>query len=51
MTLFAERLNLLSSENAFKIGPHIKTLEASGKSIIKMNIGEPDFPLADHIYY
>ncbi|MDZ4165971.1 MAG: aminotransferase class I/II-fold pyridoxal phosphate-dependent enzyme [Smithellaceae bacterium] len=49
MTLFAERLNLISSENAFKIGPHIKALEADGKSIIKMNIGEPDFPLADHI--
>ncbi|MDI6725538.1 MAG: aminotransferase class I/II-fold pyridoxal phosphate-dependent enzyme [Smithellaceae bacterium] len=49
MTLFAERLNLISSENAFKIGPHIKALEAEGKSIIKMNIGEPDFPLADHI--
>ncbi len=49
MTLFAKRLHLISSENAFKIGPHIKALEARGRTIIKMNIGEPDFPLADHI--
>lgn len=49
MRLFADRLDLLSSENAFKIGPHIKALEALGRSVIKMNIGEPDFPLPDHI--
>lgn len=49
MTLFADRTDLISSENAFKIGPHIKALEAAGRSIVKMNIGEPDFPLADHI--
>ncbi len=45
MALVAERVKLLDTENAFKIGPHIRQLEAQGKRVIKCNLGEPDFPL------
>src|SRR5256885_4484315 len=46
---FARRIALLDSENAFKIGPHIREVEAAGERVIKCNIGEPDFPLPAHI--
>lgn len=43
MPLFADRNNIIGTENAFKIGPHIAKVEASGASVIKLNLGEPDF--------
>jgi aspartate aminotransferase len=46
---FARRIALLDSENAFKIGPYIREIEAEGERVIKCNIGEPDFPLPAHI--
>jgi len=49
MTLFAERVNRIDTENAFKVGPYIQQVEASGKRVIKCNLGEPDFPLPKHI--
>jgi len=49
MALFAERNALIDTENAFKIGPYIRTLEEQGQRVIKCNIGEPDFPLPQHI--
>ncbi len=49
MALFAERVGLLDTENAFKIGPYIRQLEAAGKRIIKCNLGEPDFPVPQPI--
>jgi aspartate/methionine/tyrosine aminotransferase len=49
MPLLAERASLIDSENAFKVGPWIRELEAAGKRVIKCNIGEPDFPLPRHI--
>ncbi len=49
MTLFAERVALLGTENAFKIGPYIKEVEDQGHRVIKCNLGEPDFPLPKHI--
>lgn len=49
MTLFAERVALLGTENAFKIGPYIKEVEDRGHRVIKCNLGEPDFPLPKHI--
>lgn len=49
MPLLAERASLIDSENAFKVGPWIRELEAAGKRVIKCNIGEPDFPLPQHI--
>lgn len=47
--LFAERMGLLGTENAFKIGPFIKEVEDQGHGVIKCNLGEPDFPLPRHI--
>ena len=47
--LFAHRVSRLGTENAFKIGPWIRELEADGHRVIRCNIGEPDFPLPRHI--
>ena len=49
MSLYARRVDLLGTENAFKIGPNIKEVEDSGARVIRCNLGEPDFPLARHI--
>jgi aspartate/methionine/tyrosine aminotransferase len=49
MSLFAERIELLGTENAFKLGPYIRQVEAQGHHVIQCNLGEPDFPLASHI--
>jgi aspartate/methionine/tyrosine aminotransferase len=46
---FARRIAYLGTENAFKIGPLIREVEQTGKSVIKCNLGEPDFPLPAHI--
>jgi len=43
MTLFSDRNRILGTENAFKIGPHIVTVESRGTPVIKLNLGEPDF--------
>ncbi len=43
MSLYADRNRLIGTENAFKIGPHIAKVEASGSPVIKLNLGEPDF--------
>ncbi|HET7292904.1 MAG TPA: aminotransferase class I/II-fold pyridoxal phosphate-dependent enzyme [Vicinamibacteria bacterium] len=47
--LFANRIERLGTENAFKIGPFIKQVEDQGHRVIKCNLGEPDFPLPRHI--
>jgi aspartate aminotransferase len=47
--LFADRVSVLGTENAFKIGPWIKEVEDQGHRVIRCNIGEPDFPLPQHI--
>jgi aspartate aminotransferase len=49
MGLFADRVDLLGTENAFRIGPYIKEVEDSGHRVIRCNLGEPDFPLPRHI--
>ncbi len=43
MALYSDRTRMMGTENAFKIGPHITRTEASGLSVIRLNIGEPDF--------
>lgn len=48
-TRFASRIAAIGSENAFKIGPYIREVEASGQRVIRCNLGEPDFPLPRHI--
>ena len=49
MSLFAKRIELIGTENAFKVGPYIKEVEDAGNRVIKCNLGEPDFPLPRHI--
>lgn len=46
---FSERVRLIDTENAFKIGPHIARVESGGEKVIRCNLGEPDFPLPLHI--
>lgn len=49
MALFAKRSELIDTENAFKVGPHIRQIEEQGKRVIKCNLGEPDFPIPQFI--
>lgn len=49
MGLLSKRIGLIDTENAFKIGPYIKNIEDQGKSVIKCNLGEPDFPVPQFI--
>ena len=49
MGLLSKRALLIDTENAFKIGPHIRSLEEQGKRVIKCNLGEPDFPVPEFI--
>lgn len=45
----AERMGRLGTESAFEVLARAKALEATGKTVIHLEIGEPDFPTADHI--
>jgi aspartate/methionine/tyrosine aminotransferase len=49
MALFSDRVQQIGTENAFKIGPYINEVAASGLRVIRCNLGEPDFPLPAHI--
>ncbi|MDH3270514.1 MAG: aminotransferase class I/II-fold pyridoxal phosphate-dependent enzyme [Gemmatimonadota bacterium] len=47
--LFANRVERIGTEAAFAFGGLIREVEASGARVIRCNIGQPDFPLPDHI--
>jgi aspartate/methionine/tyrosine aminotransferase len=49
MALFSTRVRQIGTENAFKIGPYINEVAATGRKVIRCNLGEPDFPLPRHI--
>lgn len=49
MSLIADRMGALGSENAFKLGDNIAECQAMGLDVIKFNLGEPDFDTAQHI--
>lgn len=49
MGLYADRVERLDTENAFKVGPYIRQVEDAGHKVIKCNLGEPDFALPEHI--
>jgi aspartate/methionine/tyrosine aminotransferase len=49
MTLLSQRVQRIGTENAFKIGPYINEVAATGLKVIRCNLGEPDFPLPAHI--
>lgn len=49
MKLFADRLEALGTENAFKVGADIAKAEAMGLKVIRFNLGEPDFDTPEFI--
>jgi aspartate aminotransferase len=49
MVRFAERMNHLGTESAFEVLARAKKLEAEGKSVIHLEIGQPDFPTPANI--
>ena len=49
MTLYAHRVSLIHTENAFKVGPCIREVEGAGHTVIRFNVGEPDFATPAHI--
>jgi aspartate aminotransferase len=46
---FAERLSRLGTESAFEVLAHARRLEAEGRNIVHLEIGEPDFATPDNI--
>lgn len=46
---FAERMSRLGTESAFEVLARAKALEAEGREIIHLEIGEPDFDTPSHI--
>src|SRR5262245_36258511 len=45
----AERMGRLGTESAFEVLARARALEAQGRSIIHLEIGEPDFDTPQHI--
>ena len=49
-TVFARRVELMGTEAAFGFGSRIVDVESQdGERVIRCNLGQPDFPLPDHI--
>ncbi len=49
MVRLAERMGRLGTESAFDVLARARALEAAGREILHLEIGEPDFPTAPHI--
>ena len=47
--VFADRMSLLGTETAFEVLAKAKALEAQGKDIVHLEIGEPDFATPKNI--
>ena len=45
----AERMQRIGNETAFDVLVRARSLEAKGKSVVHLEIGEPDFPTPRHI--
>jgi len=45
MVWLASRNTRIDTENAFRVGPLIAATEARGQSVVRLNFGEPDFPV------
>ncbi|MBV8432443.1 MAG: aminotransferase class I/II-fold pyridoxal phosphate-dependent enzyme, partial [Solirubrobacterales bacterium] len=45
----ADRMSRLGTESAFEVLARAKAMEAAGRKIIHLEIGEPDFPTTPHI--
>jgi aspartate/methionine/tyrosine aminotransferase len=46
---FARRMGRLGTETAFEVLAKAKRLEAKGKSVVHLEIGQPDFPTPPHV--
>jgi aspartate/methionine/tyrosine aminotransferase len=46
---FADRMSSLGTEGAFEVLARARQLEALGRDIVHLEIGEPDFPTPDNI--
>lgn len=49
MIKFAKRMSRLGTESAFEVLARAKAIEATGKKMIHLEIGEPDFDTPDNI--
>ncbi|MGQ9516285.1 MAG: pyridoxal phosphate-dependent aminotransferase [Anaerolineae bacterium] len=49
LSAFAERVRPLKAEGAYAVLARAKALEAQGRDIIHLEIGQPDFPTPEHI--
>ena len=49
MPVLSERMSQLGTESAFEVLARANALQAQGRSIINLGIGQPDFPTPDHI--
>lgn len=49
MTKLADRMSRIGTESAFDVLVRARALEAQGKDVIHLEIGEPDFPTPQHI--
>lgn len=47
--IFAERMSRLGTESAFEVLAKAKALEAQGRDIVHLEIGQPDFPTPANI--
>ena len=47
--IYADRMSNLGTETAFEVLAKARKLEAEGKNIIHLEIGEPDFPTPENI--
>src|SRR6266513_4619608 len=45
----ADRMNRLGTESAFEVLARARALEATGRSVIHLELGEPDFDTPAHI--
>lgn len=48
-SLFADRIAIIGTEEAFALGPIIAEVEAEAGRVIRCNLGQPDFPLPRHV--
>ena len=49
MGLIADRMAVLGTENAFKVGEDIARAEKRGVNVIRFTLGEPDFASPEHV--
>ena len=46
---FAQRISMLSSESAFRVLARARALEAQGRDVVHLEIGDPDFATSEHV--